>query len=438
MRRLDTVSASRLLEEIQSGDAALRDRATLLSVAAVRDYAPDQWGKRAERVAEFLNRAFQREAAAGELLLALNDTDFLMIQPSRPAAEGVGRAASLLQSCCIYFIGHTPEDAIRVSMIGGIEQGEVQAAPVTQAQLEAGKVALARARQDESPPWEPFTVSSAKTKPQAVAGMEIGRLEASFYLEPVWNVVASRVNAYQVHTILVHELDDGERRVAQTSELPHDAVMDVTLKQVAFAGEVFAGWFESGVAIGLHLPVSINALIHSSRRLRVIRALTKLRRDNPQDLARLAIELTDLHAGMPASRLGEVGAQLKPYCGGLLASLAIGAGDVAHWRGAGLKGLALVNHAETPHEQRAVFAHLIKSAARPLGLTPVLAVKGVDTPSLMMAALAAGATHISGALVSNAVGPDSAPRALDILDIYAPLSSSSEIPSISSRRLATA
>lgn len=438
MRRLDTVSAGRLLEEIQSGDAALRDRATLLSVAPIRDYAPEQWGKRAERVADFLNRSFQRDAGPGDLLLALNDTDFLMIQPSRSTAEGVGRGAALLQSCCVYFIGHALEDAIRVSMIAGVEDGVVQAMPITQAQLAAGRAALERATMDESPPWEPFTVSSAKTPPQPIAGMKPGTMEASFYLEPIWNVPAGRVNACQISAVLIHQLDDGERRLVGTAELPHDAVMDITLKQLAFAGDMFAAWHDREVAVALHLPISINALIHSSRRLRVIRALTKLRTANPQYTARLALELTDVDAGLPATRIAEVGSQLKPYCAGLLAAVPAGSGDVTHWKGMGLRGVTLLTQAETPQEQRAVFAYLLKSATRLLAISPVLAVKGVDTPSLMMAALAAGATHISGALISNAVDPAEAPCEFGPEDAYSPLSIREETASTSSKRRATA
>ena len=99
-----------------------------------------------------------------------------------------------------------------------------------------------------------------------------------------------------------------------------------------------ADLIKSGVQVALHAPLPWNAMTYSTTRYRLLHAL----RDSPPQVRRfLILEITDLSAGLPQSRLTEVVSMLAPYCRAVLARAPSDSHDVRAWRGCGLSGVTL-------------------------------------------------------------------------------------------------
>ena len=78
MERLTSAAVREMLEKVAPSIAA--GCVNVVSVEAIRDRSGDRWPRKREQVAAFVERTFARLSQPGDLMVGLNDAEFLLVQ----------------------------------------------------------------------------------------------------------------------------------------------------------------------------------------------------------------------------------------------------------------------------------------------------------------------------------------------------------------------
>lgn len=409
-----STSVWEMLRNAGAAQAAERGQVHVISVAAIRDAVGARWTRHQELVEDFVIRAFRRAARDDDFIVRVNEADFILIQPGRPAIGALSRASQLMWETLSYFLGAVKVEDVRIAVVDRLQGDAVEATAVSVDQLEcaaAGRPRDLRDSLDGSAPWERFGVASPVRKTTLIERPDAADLRALFYLEPVWNVRQGAVPAFRIRSVVLQEAADGELLPTGPEDLTPRCQLELALRRVAFAAEVWDS--PSGPPPALHLPVAFQGLTHASARTAFIARLTALREAGRQRL--MILELTDVPAGLPALILGGLITQVKPFCRGLLAH-AEQPGDIGRWRDTGLCGVVHSLSGDDPPalDQLKRFA----ATARDVGMA--VGYYDVRTRSRFMQTWAAGFTHLSGELISGTFGQPVIPQRFEARDLYAP------------------
>lgn len=412
-------SISDMLRHSGAGDAALRGQVQLVSVAAIRETVGDRWARHQPLVEDFVTRAFARNASEDDLVVRVNDTDFLLIQPSRSPMGALSRSSVLLRETLTFFLGAAEAENIHISVVDRIGDEGLEATRVTGDQLEAA----ARERtgdltpsRDGSAPWERFDVARPTRKTVAIKRPGQGEMQAMFYLDPVWHVAREAVVSFVVRTVAVQRSPDGEIEPVDRRTLTAGAASALTIERLLFVDELLGGGDRPGPPMVVHAPISLNALSYSGTRTAVLGELRRLVEGDRRD--RLIIELMHVPEGLPESRLSEAVAQVRPYARGVLARAASLSTDVGAWLRCGAIGVIHEVESAGAGSEKALLAALPGAVdrARQAGLSASL--YGVQSGSVALSAWSAGVSHLSGDHITGRLGPDPVAQRFSVLDLY--------------------
>lgn len=408
-----STSVWEMLRDAGAAQAAERGQVHVISVAAIRDAVGARWTRHQDLVEDFVIRAFKRGARDDDFIVRVNEADFILIQPGRPAVGALSRASQLMRETLSYFLGAVKAEDVRIAIVDRLHGDAVEATAVSVDQLDRAADEHPRDLRDSldgSAPWERFGVASPVRNTALIERPNAANLRALFYLEPVWTVRQGAVAAFRIRSVVLQEAADGELLPTGPEDLTPRCQLELALRRVAFAAEV---WDSSpGTTPALHLPVAFHGLTHSSARTAFIARLAALKEAGRQRL--VVLELTEVPAGLPALMLSGLITQLKPFCRGLLAH-AEELGDIGRWRDTGLCGVVhLSGEARQALDPLKCFA----TAARNVGMAA--ACYEVGTHSQFMQAWAAGFSHLSGELISRTFGEPTVPQRFDARDLYTP------------------
>lgn len=408
-----STSVWEMLRDAGAAQAAERGQVHVISVAAIRDAVGARWTRHQDLVEDFVVRAFKRAARDDDFIVRVNDADFILIQPGRPAVGALSRASQLMRETLSYFLGAVKAEDVRIAIVDRLQGDAVEATAVSADQLERAADQHPRDLKDSldgSAPWERFGVASPVRKTTLIERPDAANLRALFYLEPVWNVRQGAVAAFRIRSVVLQEAADGELLPTEPEDLTPRCQLELALRRISFAAEV---WDSSpGTPPALHLPTAFSALTHSSARMAFIARLAGLKEAGRQRL--VILELTDLPAGLPALILSGLITQLKPFCRGLLAHTEA-LGDIARWRDTGLCGVV---HPSGEAWQALDRLKRFATAAQDAGMAA--ACYDVGTHSQFMQAWAAGCSHLSGELISRTFGEPVVPQRFGARDLYPP------------------
>lgn len=413
-------SIADMLRHAGAGEAALRGQVQLVSVAAIRETVGDRWPRHQPLVEDFVTRAFARNASEDDLIVRVNDTDFLLIQPSRSPMGALSRSSVLLRETLTFFLGAAEAENIHISVVDRIGEDGLEATRVTGDQLEAaaeertGDLSLSR---DGSAPWERFGVARPTRKMVAIKRPGQGEIQAIFYLEPVWHVAREAVVSFVVRTVAVQRAPGGDLEPVDLPALTTGGAAALTIQRLVFVGELLGGGEGAGPPIVIHAPVSLNALSHSGTRTAVLGELRRLIEGGRRD--RVIIELMHVPDGLPQSRLSEAVAQLRPYARAVLARAASLSTDVSGWPRCGVAGVIHEAPSTGPAaSEKALLAALPGAVdrARQAGLSASL--YEVQSGSIALAAWSAGASHLSGDHITGRLGSEPIAQRFSVMDLY--------------------
>jgi hypothetical protein len=401
-------SVIELLRDTGAAAAAASGQVHIVSVSAIRDALGSRWPRRSAGIEDFVERGFRRGALADDLIVRLNPVDFILVQPSWPPLGALNRAMQLMRDTLSYFLGEVRPENIRVAVVDQLLGDAIQArsvAPTAQTEGSAATLRNLVDSTDGSPPWERFAAGAAMSDPVLVRRPDGGDLEAMFYLEPVWNLASGAVASFLVQSVVFELAPDGTRSPpCWTLFTPrcHLALVESRI-------DYLARELEAEPSLVAHLPISASCLRLTSTRFRL---LSKLRRCLPDERRKQTIiELRDRPPGFPESALAALVAQVAPYARAVLAR-ARPTGSTCGLRGpvcevpAGLDGAALTRELER-----------FGADARKVCLPT--AAYGLSRRSQILAARAAGITHIAGSALTEVFGCDLKPRRFQLGDLYA-------------------
>lgn len=405
VERLTTGGLSEVLS--QAAPAIARGAVNILSVAAIRDHSPERWPRKHEQVHAFLERAFLRASSPDAFITPLNDVEFVALQPSRSRTAALGFSANVLRETLQFFLGAAVRADMRLFQVTGFVDGALCVEPVDISPFENEPVApdlsLGAASGQDAERYQAAALAALSTAvlPRGAQCWRIGTPDESMTtvatgLAPVWNVRSQAITSFLIEAQALEVNATGEPLCRPTATLPSVQAGTVALRAL-MAAEEQIGAAPACPRVGLHVPLSLAALASSGPRYRILHAL----RDMPEPTRRyLLLELVDLPMGFPQGRMAELVAMLTPHVRGVIARAPSLETDIARWRGSGLSGVSL-DGLDLDPAGRDIPARLgrFAKAAREIG--PACMASGFDASCLLVAAWAAGFSHLAGPAISR-------------------------------------
>jgi hypothetical protein len=403
--RLTTGSLHEVLA--QAAPAIARGAVNVLSVGAIREHSAGRWPRKREQVHAFLERAFLRASSPDAFIAPLNEIEFVAVQPSRSRSAALGFSANVLRETLQFFLGAAVRADMRLFQVTDLVDGALCVESVDPTPWEDQEVAadlsLGEANGQDAKSYQATAVAALSTAvlPRGAQCWRIGTPAESMNtvatgLAPVWNVRSCAITSFLIEAEALEMDADGDPICKPTATLPSMQAGAVALRAL-MAAEERIGADPAGPRVGLHVPLPLGALACSEPRYRILYAL----RDWAEPLRRyLLLELVDLPVGFPQGRMAELVAMLAPHVRGVIARAPSLETDVARWRGSGLMGVSL-NGADLDPAGRDIPARLGRFAGTVRDIGPACMAHGLDASCLLVAAWAAGFSHLSGPAVSR-------------------------------------
>lgn len=395
MEHLTSAALDQVLPRM--GPALGAGSVTMISLEAIRERSGDRWSRKREQVAAFVERAFSRMASPGDLIVGLNEAEFVTVQPEATRAAALSLSAVLLKETLEFFLGAAAAEDMRLYRVTAFHDGELQVEAVDAPRVLSGADADTAPRQASEPDPHDSAAPPAEVVPagrlsraRLIGGSGV-ELEVLVSTTPIWNVRGRVVSSFRLRSDAAVVRADERLRAPRPGEISSLLAGEIALRGIDYAVELMS----AGASVGLHAPLSMAALSYSTSRYRLLRALREL---DPAVRRLLVMELTEIEPGLPQSRLAELVAMLSPYCRAVLARAPTDAMDVRLWRRCGLNGVVLDCSQFDPGD-RTTSQRLSAFAAAAEEVAPACLGYGVDTSSLLLTAWAAGFSHLSGAAI---------------------------------------
>ena len=402
MERVTSAALRDVLEKV--GPAIAAGGANIISVEAIRARSSDRWARKREQVTVFVERAFSRLSQPGDFIVSLNDSEFLAVQPSVSRAAALGISANILKETLAFFLGAAAREDLRLFQVMSFTNGELNVKPLDAGHIldggeaepwtgPAGSGGSAAAGDSLAPVSEDLDwVETRRIRLTSPPNLE---LDLAITPEPTWNVGARVVASFLLRPAMWLTEGALPERAVTCGELTPALAGEVAIGGLTFAADLING----GVQVALHAPLPWNAMTYSTTRYRLLHALRDI---SPEVRRFLILEITELSAGLPQSRLTEVVSMLAPYCRAVLARAPSDTHDVRAWRGCGLSGVTL-DCRDFDASDRKGLQRLAIFAQRAAEASVACVGYGLPATNLMLAAWAAGFTHLGGPALSEEV-----------------------------------
>lgn len=412
MERLTSASLREVLERVTPAISA--GAVNVISVEAIRDRSGARWMRKREQVETFVERAFDRVSQPGDIIVALNDAEFVTIQPNATRAAAIGLSANLLKETLEFFLGAVARDDLRLFQVTAFVNGELSVERIDPATLMAEpEVATPpeASRTAALPPPAEAIGQRAARKLHLVSAMGL-EVETEVKPEAAWNVSAKAVASFLLRPEVRVAKPREELRAPRRGEMSPNLSAEVAAAVLSHAANLIAC---EGVRVALHIPVPLSALTYSTSRYRLLHALKDMDAAVRQYLI---LEITELADGLPQGRLAELVGMLSPHARAVLARAPSEVSDLSLWRRCGLKGVTLdCSHLQS--SDRNVQFRLSRFAQASSEVARACVGYGLQDRSLLFAAWASGFTHVSGPALWAEIGEPSTALRLGPVDLFA-------------------
>jgi hypothetical protein len=137
---MDRITSSGLRDVLEKvGPAIASGCVNVISVEAIREGSGDRWPRRREQVATFIERAFARVSQPGDIMVPLNDAEFVTVQPSVARSAALGLSASVLTETLAFFLGAAAREDLRLFQVTSFVDGQMAVQSVDAGQAVAGE-----------------------------------------------------------------------------------------------------------------------------------------------------------------------------------------------------------------------------------------------------------------------------------------------------------
>lgn len=382
--RVDRVVSSETreaLSRLEGADVLRAGGANLIGLDAIRAKLGDRWPAKRARVWEHVERDLEKRLSPTDMVLRLDEVNYLVAISGATRFAAQATCMHALKDVLQFFLGETRMVDIAVRSVSSVEGGVVTSAPLDPAEIERE---AARPQTEPGLPdlpaeeWRPPL--AGRTQRSSFFGVKRHPIEVKIAVEPVVNLRRDLVTSFLVDRESVPGVTDPADR------------LQVDTAVLTYAVTLLQEHKTRGGKLTLHLPVSYSSVASVKAReatLRMIRRTQEIARET------VLIELDDLDAGIPSSRLLEVVSLIKPFCLGVLGRVRPTRKALDAVRGCGLKGLVLDaggGIGRTPAEDAIVLRAFVEAG---VSIAPNLIVHGLADPVMIEVAKAAGVTHAS-------------------------------------------
>lgn len=428
MDRFGAVSSLDILERLHPEDFA-SGSVNIVDVSAIRDHSPERWERHQEQVADYVTRSFRRRARDSDLIIQLDEVQFLLAQPGAPRAIAVACCGNVARETLGYFLGSKAPAEMRVLVVSGMAGGAVEAAAIDQAELAA---AISGGREGEEraapaaldgPKWE--AMKRDLSPPKSVCVEISPRTEAALRLEPIWAIRQNAVVSFLVVADVMRKEDGREPYFVRLSELEPKTALTLAVEMLDYAMSALSAGAADGQRFGIHLPIGIAALTTSRERLSLARRLQAI---EAADRGLLIFELAECTSGMPHSRLTDLVSAVRPFCRAVIARVEGGLEPPRDWRSTGLSGLAVALDVAEPAPELTIMERFKRFARSVTGPRTLVVAHGLNRRGLVLSAWSEGFTHVSGQVISDESRAGNRAIRLTGADIFAPVPANAPAP----------
>src|SRR5579859_691208 len=253
MERFTSAALRDVLEKVAPAIAA--GGVTVISVEAIRERSGDKWPRKREQVASFVERAFSRLAQPSDLLISLNDAEFVSVQPGVSRATSVSISANILKETLAFFLGAAAREDLRLFQVTAFVNGALEVQPLDAGGILDGEEAPpVRQNPSSTPPTEDLVWTAGRTwrltsPPNLTLDLEVTP-------EPTWNVGARVVASFLLRPTMYLAVGDEPAQPADGWDLPPVLAGEAAMNGVDYAAELIG---KSGVKVALHAPLPLKA-----------------------------------------------------------------------------------------------------------------------------------------------------------------------------------
>jgi hypothetical protein len=380
--RIVSVSARETLERIRTSGVLRTGAVNLIGLDAIRVQLGDRWAAKKGRVWEHVEQEFQRRLGPADLVVRIDDINYLVVVPSAPGFAAQALCLTILQEVLKFFLGEIKSGDIAVRVVTDLVDNTIVSAPADLGRLgrarAGGRASGAEDLSDQqAPDWRPPLAGRVSVVELALPKQEPFNIRLA--VEPVWNLRRGLIMSFLIER-------HGVPRGANAAELEA-----IDMATFAYAAALLEESADQGGPLTLHVPVSFSSLAVQHTRLRLLK-LTQSVREAMR--ACLLIEICGLDAGVPPSRLVEVVGLVRSLCAGVLGRVRPSRQALAAVKACGLRGVVI----EAPLlglSQGDAQTRLKAFVTAAQTVSPNLIVHGLPTPQAVDDAAIAGFTHAS-------------------------------------------
>ncbi|WP_197422541.1 MULTISPECIES: hypothetical protein [unclassified Phenylobacterium] len=299
--------AAAQLERLGVSELIRQGSVQLIGLAPIQARLGDRWARRAPQVWTHFATVLRKQLPPHDFVLQIDDLHFLIAQTQERGAAAQAICLRLAGELMAFFLGTASDEDIHVKMVTAAGNGHLTCEPLD--------VRAARGAQALPPPLAPARAESPLKRTSFPLLTRQGRrLKVIVSLEPMW-VLQDRPRAvgHYARTTLQDETTEREVGATARNRLLPGELLDIDVAVLTEALSLRAASPRSSG--GLLVPISYTAISNSNARYRLLHAIESF---SATDRGSFAWELMDLEEGLPASRLAEMVALIRPWCRGVV------------------------------------------------------------------------------------------------------------------------
>jgi hypothetical protein len=301
--------AAAQLERLGVSDLIQQGSVQLIGLAPIKARLGDRWPRRSPQVWAHFATVLRKQLPPHDFILQIDELHFLIAQTQEKGAAAQAICLRLAGELMEFFLGKASDEDIHVKMVTAAGDGRLICEPLD---VSAARGAAAQPRPEVSAPAS--ADSSLKRKSFPVLTRQGRRLRVDVSLEPMWALGdRPRAVGHYAKTTLQDETTEREVIATARARLLPAEILDIDIAVLTEALSLRAASPRSSG--GLLVPISYTAVSNSNARYRLLHALEGF---STTDRGTFAWELMDLEDGLPASRLAEMVALIRPWCRGVV------------------------------------------------------------------------------------------------------------------------
>lgn len=382
----------------------------LLGLDRIKARLGDGWPRRREHIVDAASRIISQHLAPQDLLLRVAETQFLVMFSNIDPERAKLKCGMIAKAISDRFEGESDLSSIEVRSVVKEVDGSIRLQKDRMDDLiarmmagDAGDVASESVPEHSGgvAPVRDATAGDAQYEPDPFACIEeltIDRVGFEFreLLDPKRQAIAS-FRAVPFWTGSLGKRYEDYRLLDAFNGAPEEFIPLLDRRQVEATVRAMAAYFNRRQRAVFVTSVHFYSLSHLPSRMALAALLSRVPRDFVQYLV---LGIDGLPEGVPASRISEFVATLKPHCRQVTISVGLDAGTIGLTGGTGVYGVTIDATRAFGRENNVIRRiNRLATQADKLGLR--IGVRGIRSSSVLLACVAAGCEWIEGPTISE-------------------------------------